>query len=353
MRRRILALSVVAVLVGYNADRLLRFFVDNGVNCGSSSVPFVDRVCGGSVTAHVSLHLVALLVGLAVLVVALRFVIVRWCVRPVRDLVAVVKRVGPQNLGYRLRAAGPARDEVRALSDALDEMMDRISAGYEGQRRFAANASHELRTPLAVQRTLIEVSMADALSHDQLTLLTRQLLQTNERNERLIEGLLVLSETDQGLVSRTTVRLDEVVREVLIAHADTAARAGVTVQSDLVVREVLGERVLLERLVVNLVHNAIKYNRPGGQVRVVVAAVPALVVGNTGALVPAEAVPSLFEPFRRLSGDRINHDGGAGLGLTIARSIVAAHDGYISARPAVPDGLEVSVELPAPGAVAR
>ena len=78
-------------------------------------------------------------------------------------------------------------------------MLDRLAAGLRGQRRFAANASHELRTPLAVQRTLIEVGMATALTAEQLELLTSQLLETNERNERLIEGLLVLGESDRGL----------------------------------------------------------------------------------------------------------------------------------------------------------
>ncbi len=361
-RRRTLLLCAAALLLGYYADAILRRVVSfSGIGCGSS-IPYLDRVCGSNIAAVGGLHRIVDVVVLAILLVALRFAIVRWALRPVRDLAAVVDRVGPQNLGYRLRADGRS-DELRALSDALDEMMDRIAAGYEGQRRFAANASHELRTPLAVQRTLIEVGMADSLTPEQLTLLTRQLLDTNERNERLIEGLLVLSETDQGLLTRAAVRLDEVVRDVLAAHADMAVTAGVRVQADLQPCEVLGERVLLERLVANLVQNALKYNRPGGDVALVVGSTPAagqptalraaslldayrLVVRNTGAVVPAEAVPGLFEPFRRLSGDRINHDGGAGLGLTIARSTVQAHDGYIAARPGTPDGLEVTVELP-------
>jgi signal transduction histidine kinase len=109
---------------------------------------------------------------------------------------------------------------------------------------------------------------------------------------------------------------------------------------------VAGERVLLERLVTNLVENAIKYNRPGGYVQVVVGATPALAVSNSGQGVPAEAVAGLFEPFRRLSGDRVSQGGGAGLGLTIARSITQAHNGRIHARPLGEDGLCVEVELP-------
>jgi len=270
---------------------------------------------------------------------------VRWCLRPVRELTPVIANVGPQNLGHRLRP-GPGRDELAVLGRAIDEMMDRIAVGYEAQRRFAADASHELRTPLAVQRTLIEVGMAGALTEDQLALLTAQLLETNERNERLIEGLLVLSESDRGLLARTPLRLDLITAEVLDAHRDLAGAAGVTITSTLRPRVVLGEQALLERLVTNLVQNAVKYNRPGGTIDVQVGDEPALIVVNTGDAVPADKVSSLFEPFRRLAGTRIDHSGGAGLGLAIARSITRAHDGIIAATPNGDDGLRVRVSFP-------
>ncbi|MFI5959373.1 sensor histidine kinase [Cryptosporangium sp. NPDC051539] len=269
----------------------------------------------------------------------------RWCLRPIRDLVPVIAHVGPQNLGYRLRP-GPGRDELAVLSRAIDEMTDRMAVGYDAQRRFAADASHELRTPLAVQRTLIEVSMAGALTEDQLALLTRQLLTTNERNERLIEGLLVLSESDRGLLSRTPLRLDEITAEALEAHRARADDAGLTITSTLHPRVVMGEQVLLERLVTNLVQNAIRYNRPGGTVDVRVGDAPALVVTNTGDDVPVDAVPGLFEPFRRLAGTRIDHSGGVGLGLSIARSIIRAHDGVIAATSTGHDGLRIEVSFP-------
>ncbi|MFD0783958.1 sensor histidine kinase [Micromonospora azadirachtae] len=269
-----------------------------------------------------------------------------WCLRPVRDLAEPISHVGPQNLGYRIRRRG--RDELAQLSQAIDQMMERIAAGYDGQRRFAANASHELRTPLAVQRTLIEVGMAQALTGEQLELLTAQLLQTNERNERLIEGLLALSESDQGLRSSTPQPLHEITRVVLAAYQDRATAAGVTVESQLAPRVVMGERVLLERLVTNLVENAIKYNRPGGRLAVTVGRTPALTVANTGQIVPPEDVAGLFEPFRRLARDRTNQSGGAGLGLAIARSITQAHDGIIAARPLDGGGLRVDVQLPVP-----
>lgn len=276
----------------------------------------------------------------------------RWCLRPVRDLVPVIANVGPQNLGHRLRP-GAGRDELALLGRTIDAMMDRIAVGYEAQRRFAADASHELRTPLAVQRTLIEVGMAGARTEDQLTLLTAQLLETNERNERLIEGLLVLAESDRGLLSRTPLRLDLIAAEVLDTQRTRAAEAGITITSTLRPRTVLGEQVLLERLVSNLVQNAVKYNRPDGTIDVQVGDDPALIITNTGDDVPADAVAALFEPFRRLSGARINHGGGAGLGLAIARSITRAHDGIVAASSTGHDGLRIQVSFPTPAGASK
>jgi signal transduction histidine kinase len=271
--------------------------------------------------------------------------LIRWCLRPVHDLVPLISDVGPQNLGHRLRP-GSGSGELARLGRAIDDMMDRIAVGYEAQRRFAADASHELRTPLAVQRTLIEVSMAHTLSADQVDLLTAQLLQTNERNERLIEGLLVLSESDRGLMSSTPLRLDEITAAVVDAHRKRAAEAGITITTHLRPRVVLGEQVLLERLISNLVQNAVKYNREEGTIDVRVGDTPALTIVNTGDDIPPDEVSALFEPFRRRTAARIDHSGGAGLGLAIARSITRAHDGTIAASSTGQDGLRVDVSFP-------
>ncbi|GIF05014.1 sensor histidine kinase [Actinoplanes siamensis] len=292
---------------------------------------------------HTSLELLILIAMVLVSLPA-----IRWCLRPVRDMVPLIADVGPQNLGHRLRP-GDSGDELARLGRAIDEMMDRIAVGYEAQRRFAADASHELRTPLAVQRTLIEVSMAQSLGPEKLELLTGQLLDTNERNERLIEGLLVLSESDRGLMSHTPLRLDLITEAVVDAHRKRAAEAGVTITTHLRPRVVAGEQVLLERLVTNLVQNAVKYNRPDGTIEVHVGDTPALTVVNTGDDIPPDEVPALFEPFRRRTAARIDHSGGAGLGLAIARSITRAHDGTIAATSTGGDGLRVDVSFPPAG----
>ncbi|MFF0367267.1 MULTISPECIES: sensor histidine kinase [unclassified Micromonospora] len=348
-RRRVLLVGLLALLAGPLLPRVGKWLSGliwtRGQQICDLPLPGLMEVCASAHQGGFVLPVVAMLVVVLATLVALWFGAV-WCLRPVRDLAEPIGHLGPQNLGHRIRPRG--RDELARLSRAIDEMMERVSAGYEGQRRFAANASHELRTPLAVQRTLIEVGMARSLTAEQLELLTGQLLETNERNERLIEGLLALSESDQGLRSRTPQRLDEIIAAVLAGYRDRAREAAVTIDAHLTPRVVVGERVLLERLVTNLVENAIKYNRRGGSLTVTVGGSPALSVVNTGQPVPAEAVAGLFEPFRRLARDRTSHGGGAGLGLAIARSITQAHDGIIAARPGEQGGLRVDVQLPAP-----
>ncbi|MDG4779308.1 HAMP domain-containing sensor histidine kinase [Micromonospora sp. WMMD961] len=346
-RRRVLLVGLLALLAGPLLPTMGKWLAGTtwiwGRQFCELPIPGLYTVCADARPGAFALPLAAiLLVTLAALLGVWLGAV--WCLRPVRDLTGPIEHLGPQNLGHRIRPRG--RDELAQLSRAIDDMMERISAGYDGQRRFAANASHELRTPLAVQRTLIEVGMARALSGEQLELLTSQLLETNERNERLIEGLLALSESDQGLRSRIPQRLDTIVEAVLASYQDRAREAGVTIDTHLEPRVVVGERVLLERLVTNLVENGIKYNRPGGSLKVVVNQMPALSVVNSGQPVPAEAVAGLFEPFRRLARDRTSQGGGAGLGLAIARSITQAHDGIIAARPAEHGGLRVDVQLP-------
>jgi signal transduction histidine kinase len=300
------------------------------------------------------------LVGLLVLLVPVALTVwgwwwlAGWALQPLAAAADTVRRLGPQNLGQRVRLEG-GHDRFKELADALDDALDRLAAGYESQRRFAANASHELRTPLAVQRLLTEVALDDPGAGEDLRRLGAQLLRVNERNESLIEGLLVLAESDRGLPGKVPVRLDKLTEDVLGVHAELAAEHAVSLRRKLTGTWVAGDPVLLERMIVNVVANAIKYNEPGGWVEVEVTgepAGPALTVRNTGQYLPAEAVPTLFEPFRRLGADRVRGRGGVGLGLAIVRSIVVAHEGTIQVRPRAEGGMELGIGLPGPSAAA-
>lgn len=304
----------------------------------------VEGVCGTIARNKPVLSLV--LYGMLMVVALLLYrPVSRWVLAPVRDLIPLIDQVGPQNLGLRI-PAGRRRDrEVNALTTTLNGMLGRLAAGYEGQRSFAANASHELRTPLALQRMIIEVGMAEPLTGERSALVGGQLLQANQRSERIIEGLLTLSQAEQGIVAHTPQRLDEIVAEVVTAHQPEAAAASVALTSDLRDATVDGDRILLERMARNLVHNAIKYNGPGGTAHVSISSSGALVVTNTGPVVPASDVDRLFEPFTRLNGDRLDHSGGSGLGLAIVRAIVRSHDGTIDALPNLDGGLRITVRF--------
>ena len=329
-------------LLGYSLTEYYRTsFASCGIRQGLN-LPGLISGCDGVFSPGIAW--VELLVMAAVLVAA-AVGLARWAMAPVRTMAETVDRLGPTSLGLRLRLDGP-HDETRALADAVDAMLDRVAVGYEAQRRFAANASHELRTPLATQRALIEISLGSARTAEQLELVAQQLLATNERNERLVDGLLTLAETERGLMARGPQPLDRIVRDAVEGQRAFAKERSVELTVEALPATVWGELPLLERLAVNLVQNAVKYNVEDGTVRVLVTPGGTLVVLNTGPVVPTDQVQQLFEPFRRQSGERLDHGGGVGLGLTIARSIVAAHWGEITARANDGGGLTVEVQLP-------
>lgn len=367
LRRRVavtLAVTcVVSIALGYLAlnagrDDFFRLFGSFSHPRGRECFWHVQLLAGHVIsratcyppfTTTQQLWSLAALAALLVLLAWLWWVLAGRAMQPLAQTVQTVRQLGPQNLRQRIRMNGSA-DVLKELADALDGALDRLAAGYEGQRRFASNASHELRTPLAVQRLLTEVALDDPGAGEDLRRLGAQLLRTNERSERLIEGLLVLAESDRGLPGKVPVRLDELAGSVLDAHLELAGKHEVSLHRSLAERLVPGDPVLLERLISNLVTNAISYNQPGGWVEVEVAAETrsglALAVRNTGQHVPPEAVTLLFEPFRRLTPDRTNHSGGTGLGMSIVRSITTAHGGTVRARPRSEGGLIVEIDLP-------
>ncbi|MFD9869021.1 ATP-binding protein [Streptomyces niveus] len=276
----------------------------------------------------------------ALVVTALCAVGVGWwtagrVLRPVHAMTAKARLLSEHNLHERIGSTGP-NDELKELGDTLDELLGRLQTAFDSQRRFIANASHELRTPLATQRTAIQVGLAGANSPQELARTKQMLLDNNRRSERLIEGLLVLARSERQVEDQEEIRWGELVTE-------EAARHGLTVS----VSEpggVRGNRALLDRVVSNLLANAQAYGK--GEVDVSVSGT-AMTVRNNGPHISPEETAAFFEPFRRGEGrDRMGP--GAGLGLSIVRSIVTAHGGRVTAEPGGDGGgLSVRVELPA------
>jgi signal transduction histidine kinase len=252
------------------------------------------------------------------------------------------------SLTERIAYTGP-RDEIKELGDTFDAILGRVARAFDGQRRFVANASHELRTPLAINRTLVDVAVRRSDATADVKRLGEYLLVVNTRHERLIEGLLALAESEQAVLDRHPVDLVDLVEHVLDQAAAEAKERGVTPHQLLETAPTAGDPVLLERLAQNLVENAIRHNQAGGEFWVITrdhAGQVELVVANTGPVVPAYEVETIFQPFRRLQGDRVRSDRGSGLGLSIVRAIANAHGGTVSARPRDEGGLTVIVELP-------
>ncbi|YCK38794.1 sensor histidine kinase [Actinomadura sp. ATCC 39365] len=272
-----------------------------------------------------------------------------WVLRPVKTVTETARRVAQSHdLTERIGYEGP-RDEVKELTEIYDTMLGRLARSFDGQRRFVANASHELRTPLTINRTLVDVAVRRPDATDDVKRLGESLLLVNARHERLIDGLLALAEGEQAVLDRRPFDLTDVAEHVLDQAGEEAAEREVTIHRLLDSAPTTGEAVLVERLVQNLVENAIRHNQPKGEVWVTTrrrAEQVELVVANTGLHVPPYEIETIFQPFRRLHGDRLRSERGSGLGLSIVRVIAEAHKGTVTARPRDEGGLTITVELP-------
>jgi signal transduction histidine kinase len=254
-------------------------------------------------------------------------------------------------LHERIALRGPD-DEVKDLADSVNTMLERLDRSFDGQRRFIAHASHELRTPLTVGRALVELALNRRNASADTRQLGESLLQINTRHEQLITGLLLLATSENELTERRPMDLADVAGYVVAQAGPQASQAGIALHDQLDEAPTTGDALLLERLVYNLVENGIRYNiRDDGWVRVVTRTRDdgrvEVEVSNTGPVVPPYEVPALFEPFHRLAHHRQITAKGAGLGLSIVRSVAATHGGQAIATGREDGGLVVTVTLPA------
>ena len=273
--------------------------------------------------------------------------------RPLRSVTATAHRLSQRNLDERIALRGP-RDEIKELADTFDEMLGRLAAAFDAQRRFIANASHELRTPLTRLRALIDVSLADPdADAAALRVMAERVQVAAEDQERLIDGLLTLAQGERGLDHAQPIDLAGLVTAVLPATASRhPGPHQPQVFTELGPAATSGDRDLLARLVANLINNALNYNIAGGWVRIRTGyqdGQATLQVTNTGPVLPAEVVPTLLEPFRRQLPDRTSTSTrrGSGLGLSIVAAITDAHGGTLDLAAQQGGGLQITVGLPA------
>ncbi|MFE3203198.1 sensor histidine kinase [Embleya sp. NPDC059237] len=307
------------------------------------------------------LHTLIVQSGFALGLMVVTSVLLGWVVagrilRPLRTITSTVRDISATSLQRRLALDGP-RDELRELGDTFDALLARLEGSFQAQRQFVANASHELRTPLARQRALGQVALADPEpSIASLRTAHERILVAGEQQERLIEALLTLARGQAGVDVRRPVDLARLVAESVVGCGTDAAARLVTLRPSLDVAVTAGHRALVERLVANLLDNAIRYNTPGGHVDIGTATEngrAVVTVANTGPVVPADAVERIIRPFQRLDATRPARNvrtadaAGLGLGLSIVAAIASAHDAAFTAAARPDGGLAVTIAFPA------
>jgi signal transduction histidine kinase len=287
------------------------------------------------------LHQLLVQSGIALVVMAVLSLALGWwsagrILRRLRTVTAAAREISATNLHRRLALPGP-NDELKELGDTFDALLARLETSFQAQRRFVANASHELRTPLARQRAIGQVALADP-DADVATLRAahERVLAAGAQQERLIEAMLTLARGHAGIDVRRPFDLGEVVREVVDSRQEP-------VRTSIGPCPVSGHRALAERLVANLVDNALRHNVSDGWVAVSCGD-GVLVVTNTGPVVPPGEVERLCQPFQRLGPARTGE--GLGLGLSIVRAVAEAHDASVAVHARPEGGLETTVRFP-------
>jgi signal transduction histidine kinase len=294
---------------------------------------------------------IASVIGLGILAIAaagLGWLASGRALRPMRSITEAARQASELRLGQRLALTGPD-DELKQLADTFDVMLERLDAAFTSQKRFVANAAHELRTPLTAMRTAIEVTLSKPTrTPEQLEAMADRVQRSVERAEATVEALLTLATSELGPAAQEPVDLATAAEDALDATHAAIDQHRIHVDAALEPALAGGDRVLLERMIANLVENAVRHNNPGGWIGLRTSQRgdhAVFEVANTGPSIPTEQIPTLFEPFARAA-QRLNSSDGVGLGLSIASTIAHAHNATISARPRPGGGLEMSVAIP-------
>lgn len=277
------------------------------------------------------------------------WVLIGRALRPLSTLTSAARALSESSLDQRIALTGP-RDEVAELADTFDDMLGRLQAAFEAERRFVANASHELRTPLSVIRTEVDVTLADpSAGVDDLRQMGEITREATDRADRLLNSLLFLARTQaSGLSVAVPVDLAGLVPPALLAVDSEITGRGLRVEVGGSPAVVSGDPALLERVVGNLIENAVRHNVVGGHIGITTGAgngAGYVEVASGGTVIDPRTVAQLFEPFRQGERARTGHRG-SGLGLSIVSAVVSAHGGVVRAFPVDGGGLRVRVEIP-------
>ena len=267
--------------------------------------------------------------------------------KPLRSFASQVEMVQMNNLAD-MKIDEDVLPEFKQLSHSFNQMLERLNTAFAAQRQFTGNAAHELRTPLALMQAQLELFSAEhpamlPQTAEFLTLLREQ----TERLTQMTRTLLEMSNLQQ-VARNERIQLAPMIEEIFTDLAPLSDKRGVTLtaEGDGIMT---GSDALIYRLIFNLTENAVKYNRPGGSVRVSVTQEPEkllLRVSDTGCGIPEEHQRSIFQPFFRVDKSRSREYGGAGLGLALVWEIAELHGGSVWVEKSSEKGTTIAVELP-------
>ena len=267
--------------------------------------------------------------------------------KPLHSFASQVERVQMNNLAD-MRIDEDALPEFKQLSQSFNQMLERLNDAFAAQRQFTGNAAHELRTPLALLQAQLELFSAE---HPDMQPETAEFLsllrEQTERLTRLTKTLLEMSNLRQ-VARNERIRLAPMIEEIFTDLAPLSDKCGVTLtaEGDGIMT---GSDALIYRLIFNLTENAVKYNRPGGSVRVSVAQEPEKLlirVSDNGCGIPEEYQQSIFQPFFRVDKSRSREYGGAGLGLSLVWEIADIHGGSVCVEESSKNGTVIAAEFP-------
>lgn len=283
----------------------------------------------------------------AIVAIALAYWLAGRVLRPIDEVARAANSLSESTLDRRLQNDGPA-DEFGRLKTAFNGMLTRLESAFESRQRFASDASHELRTPLAVLQASADNVLASPRPPKQARDLADEVLRQVSRSDSLMDSLLTLSRADDVTHTRQRVDLADIAARVVTEKEPRATAAGIRLELDVEDAPVHADPILMERMVANLIENAVRYNvEADGWVTCTVTTVDGsarVEVANSGPAVNPADVEALFERFRR--GEHRSEVSGHGLGLPIVKRVADVHGGTVVAIPGAEGGLVVTVTLP-------
>jgi len=277
--------------------------------------------------------------------------IIRKALKPVKSVVQTAKDISADDLSLRIES-GQRQDEIGELVDTFNDMISRLEKSVKKIKQFSGDVSHELRTPLTIIRGEIEVLLRKERNKEEYQKILKSTLEEAAYLERIIDDLLFLSriESLEKKEFDKSVQLDEILLKVVESQELAAKKKNITLDLQKVEpARINGEEILLERMLVNIIDNAIRYTHPGGKVVVSLdkrEGSSTLFVQDTGIGIPEESLPLIFDRFYVVDKSRFKETGGLGMGLSIVKRVVDCHGGKIEVKSDVNKGTSFLIHFP-------